>query len=189
MAENVKVAVRVRPFTEREQQLNSMLVVRMPNERQTELINPRDAADTKRFTFDYSYWSHDGFRLRQDGYLEPERRDFADQKKVFEDVGKSMLANAWQGYNCCLFAYGQTGSGKSFSVVGYGANKGIVPLACEELFSAIAAKQQQAKSGEEFQVSVSMLQIYNEQVNDLLNYQAKEALKVRQHPNKGFYGE
>jgi hypothetical protein len=35
------------------------------------------------------------------------------------------------GYNCCLFAYGQTGSGKSYSMIGYGLNKGIVPLSCE----------------------------------------------------------
>jgi hypothetical protein len=36
-----------------------------------------------------------------------------------------VLKNAWEGYNASLFAYGQTGSGKSYSVVGYGANKGI----------------------------------------------------------------
>ena len=37
-----------------------------------------------------------------------------------------VLKNAWEGYNASLFAYGQTGSGKSYSVVGYGANKGIL---------------------------------------------------------------
>ena len=40
----------------------------------------------------------------------------------------------WAGYNCCLFAYGQTGSGKSYSIVGYEANKGIIPIACKEVF-------------------------------------------------------
>jgi len=49
-----------------------------------------------------------------------------------------VLDNAWQGYHCCLFAYGQTGSGKSYSMVGYGANKGIVPIACDEIFKRIA---------------------------------------------------
>ena len=34
------------------------------------------------------------------------------------------------GFNCCLFAYGQTGAGKSYSMIGYGANKGIIPMAC-----------------------------------------------------------
>ena len=44
--------------------------------------------------------------------------------KVFGDLGRGVLDNAWKGYNCSLFAYGQTGSGKSYSMVGYGANKG-----------------------------------------------------------------
>ena len=41
-------------------------------------------------------------------------------------MGVGVLKNAWEGYNASLFAYGQTGSGKSYSVVGYGANKGIL---------------------------------------------------------------
>ncbi len=45
---------------------------------------------------------------------------------VFGDLGKGVLDNAWKGYNCSLFAYGQTGSGKSFSMVGYGSNKGHI---------------------------------------------------------------
>lgn len=44
--------------------------------------------------------------------------------KVFSDLGVGVLDNAWKGYNCSLFAYGQTGSGKSYSMVGWGANKG-----------------------------------------------------------------
>ena len=48
-----------------------------------------------------------------------------------------VLNNAFEGFNACLFAYGQTGSGKSYSVVGYGENKGIVPRACEEIFKRI----------------------------------------------------
>jgi kinesin family protein 13 len=48
------------------------------------------------------------------------------------------LNNAWKGFHCCLFAYGQTGSGKSYSMVGYGKNKGIVPISCDEIFKRIA---------------------------------------------------
>lgn len=48
---------------------------------------------------------------------------YADQQLVFEKVGLEILANAWEGYHCCLFAYGQTGAGKSYSMVGYGSNK------------------------------------------------------------------
>jgi len=55
------------------------------------------------------------------------------------------LANAWEGYHCCLFAYGQTGAGKSYSMVGYGANKGIVPISCEEIFKRISSNTDKDK--------------------------------------------
>jgi hypothetical protein len=48
-----------------------------------------------------------------------------------------MLNNSFEGYNCCLFAYGQTGAGKSYSMIGYGKNKGIVPIMCSEIFSRV----------------------------------------------------
>lgn len=48
------------------------------------------------------------------------------KKKVFDDLGQTVMDNAWKGYNCSLFAYGQTGSGKSYSIVGFGQNKGFV---------------------------------------------------------------
>lgn len=50
---------------------------------------------------------------------------------------QGILDSAWQGYNATLLAYGQTGSGKSYSMIGFGANKGIIPTVCEELFQAI----------------------------------------------------
>lgn len=57
------------------------------------------------------------------------------QKRVFEELGHGVLENAWKGYNCSLFAYGQTGSGKSYSMVGYGANKGVIEHACTPISS------------------------------------------------------
>ena len=53
---------------------------------------------------------------------------------MFDDIGQGILDNAWKGYNATLFAYGQTGSGKSWSVVGYGQNKGIVPMFASKIF-------------------------------------------------------
>ena len=44
--------------------------------------------------------------------------------KVYNDLGQTVLDNAWAGYNTSLFAYGQTGSGKSWSIVGYSPNRG-----------------------------------------------------------------
>ena len=64
---------------------------------------------------------------------------------MFNDLGQGVLDNAWQGYNAALFAYGQTGSGKSYSMIGYGPNKGIVPITCEELFNAIEENKDDKK--------------------------------------------
>ena len=77
-----------------------------------------------------------------------------------------MLDNALNGYNAALFAYGQTGSGKSYSITGYGANKGIVPIMCTKVFERAASMN---KTTTEFQVTFSMLEIYNERVRDLLS--------------------
>lgn len=102
-----------------------------------------------------------------------------------------MLNNAFEGYNACLFAYGQTGSGKSYSIVGYGENKGIVPRACEDIFKRISHLQESNKEKIiECQVTVSMIEIYNEKVQDLFvvaNKRPKEGLKVREHPKTGVY--
>jgi hypothetical protein len=73
--------------------------------------------DSKNFTFDYSFWSHDGFEITPDGQNLAVSPKYADQTIVYNALGKQVLDNAWEGYHCCLFAYGQTGSGKSYSMV------------------------------------------------------------------------
>ncbi|KAF0296590.1 Kinesin-like protein KIF28P [Amphibalanus amphitrite] len=158
----------------------------------TFIRDPAPGGETKSFTFDHSYWSFDGCK-ENNGYFEPDKSHknggkFADQNMVFNDLGQGILKNAWSGYNATLFAYGQTGSGKSYSVIGYGPNKGIVPKFCEEIFKGIKEK---AKQPIVFEVKFSMLEIYSEVVHDLLNpaKNKKSGLKVRQHPKKGFYAE
>ena len=131
MADNVKVAVRVRPFNQRyvsARGVCAFLVIRtrdmMPptdylktqtrseKDRNSKCIismegpttvvaHPDDKDNVKRFTFDFSYNS---FVPRDDP-------SYASQKTVWEDIGVGILNNAFQGYNCSLFAYGQTGSG------------------------------------------------------------------------------
>jgi hypothetical protein len=94
-------------------------------------ILKRPDGGTRSFAFDYSFWSHDGFKIEKDGYFSPTNDKFADQSLVYSKVGKTVLKNSLNGYHCCLFAYGQTGSGKSYSMIGYGANRGIVPIISE----------------------------------------------------------
>ena len=165
MSEAIKVAVRVRPFNARERERGARCIVRMSGATTT-ILHP-DSEESRAFTFDHSYWSHDGFEADEAGYLRPagDSSSYASQEHVFADLGTGLIDNAWAGYNVCLFAYGQTGSGKSYSVVGYGENRGIVPLACEEIFRRKAAQESDAL---QVHVTVSMLEIYNERIRDLL---------------------
>ena len=184
---SIRVGVRVRPFNAREKDRESECIISMPGGNQTKIKD--ELGNEKTFTFDHSFWSHDGFRTLENGYLEQDDPKYADQKVVFEAVGKQILDNAWQGYHCCLFAYGQTGSGKSYSMVGYGANKGIVPISCDEIFNRIASNTEADKS---YEVQVSMLEIYNEKVQDLLikpDKRPQHGLKIRESKVLGIFVE
>ena len=165
--QSVVIAVRVRPFNSREKDKDSELIIQMKNN--TTIIRNPITNTTKQFTFDYSYWSHDGFHENEDGYLSDNCGRYTDQQKVFNDMGKTVLKNAWEGYNVSLFAYGQTGAGKSYSVVGYDANKGIIPLVCEGIFSDIEKRKEIPGNQDEFKVELSMVEVYNEKVRDLLS--------------------
>eukprot|EP00729_Bicosta_minor_P015103 gene15103-21261_t len=170
--ENVKVAVRVRPFNSREKGRGSTLIIEMDNPR-TVINDPSGEKAPKPFTFDYSYYSHDQYH-ESDGSEGPEGLMVADAGKeevyhnqmfVFNDVGKG------------------TGAGKSYSMVGYGVNKGIVPLTFEDLFKTIA---EDTNENVVHKVVFSMLEIYMEQVSDLITgVKKKGGLKVRQDPKKG----
>ncbi|KAI8062273.1 hypothetical protein BC940DRAFT_128116 [Gongronella butleri] len=172
MQGNIKVIVRCRPLNDRELARGATELVRMEDNK-TILQNPKAADDVKAFTFDRSYWSA-GDRSSP---------AYCDQDRIYADVGRESLDHAFHGYNCCIFAYGQTGSGKSYSMMGYGADKGIIPRTCSELFERI-----HASTTHEFQVEVSYMEIYNERVRDLLNPRQKQ-LKVREHPSLGPYVE
>ena len=130
------------------------------------------------------YRSHDGFTEMPDGYNKADGTKYHDQLKVFNDLGQGVLTNAWEGYNASLFAYGQTGSGKSYSVVGYGNNKGIVPQVCDAIFKTAATI-----TDKQIEVYFSMLEIYSEVVRDLLSpsKDRKQGLMIRQDPKNGFY--
>ncbi|XP_078139162.1 kinesin-like protein KIF28 [Centroberyx gerrardi] len=184
----VKVAVRVRPFNKRERDAGSRCIVSMASSSIT-IQDPRNAQNRRSFCFDYAYWSHSGFTRNRSGLYLPEEPGgrYADQGSVFQDLGEGILENALQGYNATLLAYGQTGSGKSYSMVGNGPNKGLVPTLCDRLFQAIRENQDTRQC----QVFFSMLEIYNEQVVDLLSRGSRTpgGLRVREEQQRGFYVE
>lgn len=156
---------------------------------QTTVITDPKSGAPREFSFDYSFWSHDQFEEDENGYFVPSNPKYADQTFVYQNLGVEVLNNAWEGYNCCLFAYGQTGAGKSYSMVGYGANKGIIPVSSEEVFTRISAN---TNPNLVYEVTVSMLEIYNERVQDLLipvHNRPSGGLKIRESKAVGVFVE
>jgi hypothetical protein len=75
-------------------------------------------------------------------------------------------------------------------MIGYGVNRGILPIACEKLFVAMDKKQVMGKM--EFEVHVSMIEIYNEKVQDLFVHTSKRppnGLRIRENRSMGVYVE
>ncbi|XP_030279027.1 kinesin-like protein KIF1B isoform X5 [Sparus aurata] len=176
---SVKVAVRVRPFNSREMSKDSKCIIQMQGNTTT-IANPKAPKEpAKTFSFDYSYWSH----------TSPDDPSFASQNLVYNDIGKEMLAHAFEGYNVCIFAYGQTGAGKSYTMMGKQeeGQEGIIPMLCEDLFEKI--NEDSNKEELSYSVEVSYMEIYCERVRDLLNPKNKGNLRVREHPLMGPYVE
>ncbi|KAF9449570.1 kinesin-like protein [Macrolepiota fuliginosa MF-IS2] len=184
---NIKVVVRCRPLNSRELARGAKCLIRMQGN-QTMLDPPESgsAQDAKRaterktmsFSFDKSYWSA-GPR---------DEPIYCSQQTLYDDLGKELLDHGFSGFNACILAYGQTGSGKSYSMMGYGPDKGIIPLTCSELFQRVSSKKEQDPNIN-FTVEVSYIEIYNEKVRDLLNPKNSGNLRVREHPSLGPYVE
>ncbi|EJD75153.1 CBR-KLP-4 protein [Loa loa] len=135
---------------------------------QTILRHPIDEKQPKSFAYDHCFNS-----------LDPTANNFIDQNEVFQQVGSTVLINAFAGYNTCIFAYGQTGSGKSYTMMGTAENPGIIPRLCCSIFQKI---DELTSDNLAFKVEVSYLEIYNEKVRDLLDpKKTNKNLKVREH--------
>lgn len=103
----------------------------------------------------------------------------------FCNVMIHLLQGVLEGYNSTVFAYGQTGCGKSFTMQGVPdppMQKGIIPRAFEHIFEAISVAQ-----GIKYLVLASYLEIYNEEIRDLLGVNAKRKLDLKETPDKGVY--
>ncbi|XP_039110093.1 kinesin-like protein KIFC2 isoform X2 [Hyaena hyaena] len=93
---------------------------------------------------------------------------------VFRELEPAVLS-CLQGYSVCIFTYGQTGTGKTYSMEGPPEDPGIAPRALQSLF-------QEMGTGGQHRVTLSMVEIYNEAVRDLLAPGPPERLAVRQGP-------
>ncbi|XP_074107655.1 kinesin family member unc-104 isoform X7 [Cotesia typhae] len=177
---SVKVAVRVRPFNNREILREAQCIIEMAGNT-TSIINPKAPPNTKEaiksFNYDYSYHS-----------MDPNDDNYSSQIMVYKDIGEEMLLHAFEGYNVCIFAYGQTGAGKSYTMMGKqeDGQEGIIPQICKDLFRKIGKNSSDTLK---HSVEVSYMEIYCERVRDLLNPKNKGNLRVREHPLLGPYVE
>ncbi|NXF82882.1 KIF14 protein, partial [Sclerurus mexicanus] len=173
----VIVAVRVRPFSNREKTEDSFAVISMSGS-ETAVRNP-STNQVYSFSYDFSFWSFDKCHP-----------NFASQAVIYQTLAVPLLERAFEGYNACLFAYGQTGSGKSYTMMGFDEDRGIIPRLCEDLFNQIA---QMDKEQILYHLEMSFFEIYNEKIHDLLVFKAengqKKQLRVREHPVLGPYVE
>ncbi|GLU19100.1 hypothetical protein SLE2022_353660 [Rubroshorea leprosula] len=119
------------------------------------------------------------------------------QEKLFKVAGVPMVENCVGGYNSCMFAYGQTGSGKTHTMLGdieggtrrHSANCGMTPRVFEYLFSRIQKEKEIRKEEKlRFTCKCSFLEIYNEQILDLLDPSSNN-LQIREDNKKGVYVE
>lgn len=95
------------------------------------------------------------------------------QADVFNVVGWPMVDHCMDGFNSTIFAYGQTGSGKTHTMMGDIQDEqqaGLIPRVFARLFEAIRSKSgEDGEEGTTYSISCSFLEIYNEEVTDLLN--------------------
>lgn len=166
----------MRPFNKREKNTERVTQV------EDKTICLRKGDKSNNFAYDFLYDSEN-----------------TTQDQVYDDLGREMLQNAFQGYNICIFAYGQTGSGKSYTMMGdpkKEATRGIIPRLCDDLFTKAHELMQppEPQDGDpsqpieivQYRMEVSYLEIYCERVRDLLKPSSKN-LRVREHPKVGPY--
>ena len=122
----------------------------------------------KQFTFDMTYG------------------DDAEQGNIYLETSAPIISNVLEGYNGTIFAYGQTGTGKTHTmtgVIGDEELRGIMPRAFDDIFKSIQGDSDQTQ----FLVRASYLEIYNEEVRDLLSKNPKNRLELHEKVDSGVY--
>ena len=165
-SECVKVAIRVRPMNKHEIEENSRLCVTVDTANNTVSVIS-DKNQSKTFPFDYVYPME------------------TTQREVYDQVAFPIVDSIFQGYNGTVFAYGQTGCGKTFTMMGIVTDpnlKGIIPNAFSHIFGFIKTEGESKK----FFLRCSFVEIYNEEVRDLLGKNNRK-LDIREDPKKGTF--
>ncbi|KAL0208837.1 hypothetical protein P9112_011424 [Eukaryota sp. TZLM1-RC] len=161
---NINVSVRIRPFNSSESATNTAPVARM-SDNILHLTDPVRNSD-RTFAFDNIFWSFDT------------SKPYSTQDDVYETIGKPAMDALWKGMNSSIFAYGQTSSGKTYTLFGSSSHPGLVPLFSKNLFheyTNLEPSEQKSVS-----LHVSVLEVYNEIIHDLLDPSNKARLVPRQ---------
>ena len=108
---------------------------------------------------------------------------------MYDQAARPIIDSVLDGFNGTIFAYGQTASGKTHTMQGPDMaaiedveNQGIIPRMVRTVFNRIET----ASENVEFSVKVSMCEIYNERIKDLLEPR-NDDLKIREEKGKGVY--
>jgi hypothetical protein len=173
-SENIKVCLRIRPLNLTEKGRNDSKSLSVMSETQVVYIN-------KQLRRNYT------FNLVFD--------ETASQEDVFYRCSiNTLLDSAMEGYSVTIFAYGQTGSGKTYTIMGRddSINENILT---NDTYSGIIAKSVKyiwtsvSNKNSKYYIKASFLEIYNEQINDLLNPSSSASLQVRWDQKQGFFVE
>ncbi|XP_070796283.1 LOW QUALITY PROTEIN: kinesin-like protein KIFC2 [Pituophis catenifer annectens] len=159
---NIRVLCRLKPLTEEEQQQG------VPGGLGVEASPAEDGCVTASYKGKEHHFKLDKVFL-----------PCATQEEVFLEI-EPVVLSCLQGYNVCIFAYGQTGSGKTYTMEGVPGNPGINQQALRALYQEMEAKQAQAWK---FSVHLTMVEIYNEVIRDLLTKDPQEKLDIKLHPD------
>jgi centromeric protein E len=100
--------------------------------------------------------------------------------EIFDDVVKNVVLQSMNGFNGSIFTYGQTSSGKTFTMNGSHSQPGVIPQSIYFCFKSI----QDSFPEREFLFRVSYIEVYNEQIKDLLNSEPAH-IKIQTDPKLG----
>ena len=171
---SIRVIVRVRPDNDKEQQENFRTVVKVVDDKML-IFDPKEEENP----FYYRGVAQKGRDLLKRANKELQfmfDRVFdmsATNEEVFEGTTKDIITSLLDGYNCSVFAYGATGAGKTHTMLGKDTDLGITFRTMAELFSQIQLQSEHR----EFNLGVTYLEVYNENVCDLLHKSGPLAIR------------
>ncbi|KAH8257419.1 hypothetical protein KR038_009052 [Drosophila bunnanda] len=175
---NIKVAVRVRPYNARELEQKQRSIVKVMD-RSALLFDPDEEDDEFFFQGAKQQYRDITKRMNKKLTMEFDRVFDIDNtnQDLFEECTAPLVDAVLAGYNCSVFVYGATGAGKTFTMLGSEEHPGLTFLTMRDLFEKIQTQSDVRK----FDVGVSYLEVYNEQVMNLLTKSGP--LKLREDTN------